>query len=408
MAKKSHNDTRESRPRISRRGFLVSTGVGVGSFAAGVGTASAVASAQLTSSKPSQTVPFYGVHQAGIDTSIQSQLCFQGWNLKPGTDKDAARRMMRLLTDDAARLTQGQPALPDNDPYLADNPERLTITFGFGPSFFKKLGLDGYLPEGFGELPAFSIDELQPEYSGGDVLIQMGSDDPLTLSHAMRQMTRTARSFATIVWSQLGFTRDQSLASSQETPRNLFGQKDGTVNPRTPEEFDQQVWASGSPQWFEGGTTMVLRRIEMNLDTWDTLDEGGKELAIGRKLESGAPLTGTQEFDPPDFEARAENGLPIIPSFSHMRRARVGGPRQQFLRRGANYDEGIKPDGTPNVGLLFAAYMANMEQQFVPVQQRLADLDILNTWTTPIGSAVFALPPGCQPGGYIGEGLLSS
>ena len=90
-----------------------------------------------------------------------------------------------------------------------------------------------------------------------------------------------------------------------------------------------------------------------------------------------------------------------------MRRARTDNPAEKFLRRPLSYDAGIRADGTSNVGLLFAAYMANIEKQYLPVQQRLADLDLLNTWTTPIGSAVFAIPPGCQPGGYIGEGLLS-
>jgi dye decolorizing peroxidase len=30
----------------------------------------------------------------------------------------------------------------------------------------------------------------------------------------------------------------------------------------------------------------------------------------------------------------------------------------------------------------------------------------MNDWITPIGSAVFPVPPGCQPGGWVGEGLL--
>ena len=41
------------------------------------------------------------------------------------------------------------------------------------------------------------------------------------------------------------------------------------------------------------------------------------------------------------------------------------------------------------------------------MQQRLAEQDLLNAWTVPIGSAVFALPPGCDENGYIGEGLLA-
>jgi dye decolorizing peroxidase len=66
----------------------------------------------------------------------------------------------------------------------------------------------------------------------------------------------------------------------------------------------------------------------------------------------------------------------------------------------------VLPDGSPDVGLLFAAYAADIGAQFVPIQQRLAEQDLLNTWTTPVGSAVFALPPGTQPGGWIGEPLL--
>lgn len=398
-----------SRRGFSRRGFLVTTGVGVGAFAAGVVTTEAVtALTGSTSSSTSEKVPFYGVHQAGIETPLQAYVNYLGWNLKPGMTRVDAQRMMSLLSDDASRLTQGEPALPDNDPYLATNPARLTVTFGFGPGFFSQLGLSALQPAGFAELPSFSIDQLRPEFSGGDLLIHIGSDDPLTLSHAVRQLTRTARSFAEIIWSQSGFTQDPAVALSGQTGRNLFGQVDGTINPRSTEEFSAQVWSSGQPAWFAGGSQMVLRRIEMNLDTWDQLDEGGKELAVGRKLSNGAPLTGAQEFDPPDLSATTEAGLPVIASFAHMRRAMPTNPEEKFLRRPVNYDEGLHSDGRSNVGQLFAAYMANIEKQYIPVQQRLADLDLMNTWTTPIGSAVFALPPGCQPGGYIGEGLLES
>ena len=59
------------------------------------------------------------------------------------------------------------------------------------------------------------------------------------------------------------------------------------------------------------------------------------------------------------------------------------------------------------MGLLFCSYQADITTQFIPIQQRLAGGDLLNRWTTPIGSAVFAVPPGCQPGGFLGEGLLS-
>lgn len=43
----------------------------------------------------------------------------------------------------------------------------------------------------------------------------------------------------------------------------------------------------------------------------------------------------------------------------------------------------------------------------MPVQKRLAAQDVLNLWTTAIGSAVFALPAGVSPGQYLGEQLLA-
>lgn len=80
-----------------------------------------------------------------------------------------------------------------------------------------------------------------------------------------------------------------------------------------------------------------------------------------------------------------------------------------MLRRAYNYDDG--PSGEDSVsdsGLLFAAYQCDVDQQYLPVQRRLAESDHLNLWTVPVGSAVFAIPPGCQEGGYVGEGLFST
>lgn len=79
----------------------------------------------------------------------------------------------------------------------------------------------------------------------------------------------------------------------------------------------------------------------------------------------------------------------------------------RILRRAYNYEDGLSPEGRPDAGLLFASYQADVERQFVPIQRRLAEVDLLNQWITPIGSAVFAVPPGCAPDGWIGETLLS-
>ncbi len=61
----------------------------------------------------------------------------------------------------------------------------------------------------------------------------------------------------------------------------------------------------------------------------------------------------------------------------------------------------------PGSGLLFASYQADVDRQFLPIQRRLDESDMLNEWTTPIGSAVYAIPPGCAEGGFIGESLFA-
>lgn len=52
-------------------------------------------------------------------------------------------------------------------------------------------------------------------------------------------------------------------------------------------------------------------------------------------------------------------------------------------------------------------FQADVEAQFVPVQRRLDELDLLNEWTAPVGSAVFAVLPGVRPGQVLGAALLA-
>jgi deferrochelatase/peroxidase EfeB len=42
----------------------------------------------------------------------------------------------------------------------------------------------------------------------------------------------------------------------------------------------------------------------------------------------------------------------------------------------------------------------------VPLQKKLGTHDALNEYIKHVGSALFAVPPGAKPGGYVGEALL--
>ena len=397
----------------TRRQFLL------GGAAAGVGAAAALGidyALTRDSGAPvsvplngDETVPFYGTHQAGIDTDAQAHAVFVGLDLRADTDRDGLRRLMMLLTDDAARLTQGVPPLADSEPELGVAPARLTVTFGFGPGFVARANAAG--PGWLHPLPAFGIDRLQPEYNDGDLLIQVASDDPVTVAHTSRMLLKDSRSFASVRWVQTGFRRAHGTVKPGTTMRNLFGQVDGTTNP-TPgtADFDEVVWNTSG--WLAGGTGAVIRRIRMDLDKWDRLDRSGRDQSVGRYQSNGAPLTSSPhgeaaEFDEPDFEAKTPIGFTVIPEFSHMARARPVEAQERIFRRAYNYQGPPSGDELSDSGLIFTSFQADVERQFTPIQRRLDELDLLNEWTTPVGSAVFAIPPGCAEGGFIGDTLLT-
>lgn len=357
------------------------------------------------------TEPFYGDRQSGVTTAPQSHAAFVAFDIAGGATRTEIQGVLRAWSQDAARLTQGHGGLADLEPELAEDPARLTVTIGLGPGFFDAVGMPDKKPEWLEQLPAFpEIDQLEDRWSEGDLLLQICADDPLIVSHAARILASGVRGVARQKWSQRGFRKAVGTDPSGRTQRNLFGQIDGTVNPHEDEvDFDQILYSDGGDQrWMRGGSALVLRRIRMTMDTWEEIDRSSRELSVGRTLDTGAPLTGTAEHDPADFEAVDDLGLPVIPEESHIARARQRNRGEAMLRRPYNYDDPPEGGEISNTGLLFTAYMADPVRTYIPVQQRLAEQDALNMWTVPIGSAVFAIPPGAPEGGYVGQQLFES
>ena len=397
---------------VSRRGFLAGGAAAAASgavgIAAGAAGASLAAEADLETFAASRQAEFYGLHQSGIELDIQAVTNMVAFDIKESVNKADMLRWMRLLTDDIARLTAGEPVLADPAPELAIGAARFTAYVGFGPSLFSKLGLEAQMPEGFAELPAFGVDQLQERYSGGDVLIHIAADDPVVLAHGTRGLVRDSMPFASVRWVQPGFAHSPGMIPAGLTHRNLMGQVDGTANPELgSSDFDSVVWINDGPEWIKGGTLLVFRRIAMQLDTWDQLGTPSKEEVIGRKLSNGAPLTGERETDVPDLGARHPNGLLVIPEFAHIRRAAPQESGERIFRRPFSYDNGMNERGSMDVGLLWTAYQRDISKQYLPIQRRLEQLDLLNQWTVPIGSAVFAIPGGVQGSELLAEALFS-
>jgi deferrochelatase/peroxidase EfeB len=406
---------------LTRRRLLTSAGVGAAGLTLGAGGyLIGHETAEASNGDGTGSVSFYGPHQAGIDTAAQDRLHFAAFDLL-SEDPAELRELMRAWTVAAAEASAGEMIGGVNDVQLAPPddtgetvgllPSRLTVTFGFGPSLFEKpgLGLAAKRPATLQPLPALPADELNPGESGGDICVQACSDDPQVAFHAIRNLARIGRGTVAMRWSQLGFGRTASTSRSQDTPRNLMGMKDGTANIRAEdsEAMEKFVWVGREgPAWMQGGSYLVTRRIRMLLEVWDRTSLQDQERTIGRHKYSGAPLGGRDEFEPLPLDTQ-RNGHPLIPPNSHVRLAsgkENGGAR--ILRRGYSFTDGVDEGlGELEAGLFFISFQRNPEQ-FVAIQQRLGSMDALNEYIKHVGSAVFAVPPGATPGGYVGEALL--
>jgi dye decolorizing peroxidase len=405
---------RWGRRQVLQTGAAAFGGIGAGWSAAAAtlpgptaGPAQGATSATSAVGPPlgGRTVAFHGPHQAGVATPPQAHLSLLGLDLEPGSDKESLSRMMRLLSDDAARLSRGLPALADTEPELAAHPANLSVTFGLGPRVINDvIGVgDRDMPG----LPSFRTDRLDPAWGQTDLAIQICADDPLTVAHARRMLLKDSHAFARVRWVQDGYRYASGTVSDGTTMRNVMGQVDGTANPGEADpEFAGLVWST--KESLAGGTFMVVRRIRAEMETWDKVDRAGREAAVGRRLDNGAPLTGTSEHDEPDLTATDSSGLPVIDPVSHVALARSADPRQRMHRRAYNYTVADPSRRTgEDSGLVFIAFVADVEAQFTPVQQRLAESDRLNEWVTTIGSAVYAVPPGAADGEFVAQGLLA-
>ena len=410
------------RPGVSRRRFLATVGaVGGGALAVGVSSGVAVANSSASpASGPSSTVPFYGAHQAGIATAAQDRLVFGSLNLSPGVRPDEVRDLLVTWTEAAARMTAGQlvgdpadahaPPL-DTGEAVGSPTANLTITIGYGPSFFDRLGLQARRPAALADLPPLPNEDLDPAFTGGDLCIQACSDDPLVAFHAVRNLARLGMGVVQHHWMELGFGRTSTTSTAESTPRNLLGFKDGTRNIKAQQtdQMDGYVWVGSETDqpWLVGGSYLVARRIRMFLENWDRDYLADQERVIGRAKLTGAPLTGHAEFDTPDFGATGRDGQPVIPADAHIR---LASPEEnaglRILRRGYSYTDGIDPvRGTLLGGLFFIAFMKR-PSQFISLQQRLGAADALNEYISHTGSGVFACPPGLAPGQHWGDGLF--
>jgi deferrochelatase/peroxidase EfeB len=399
--------------RLTRRGFLGGSAlVGAGAAAGAAGGVLVTRATYDESPSSAASVPFYGAHQAGIDTAAQDRLAFAAFDLTT-TSRSDLQELLREWTRAAVAMCAGSPvpgSSTQQDAPPADTgeaqglpPAQLTITLGLGPSVFdQRFGLSSQRPAALADIPPLPRDDLNPTLSKGDLGIQACSNDPQVAFHAIRNLARIGRDVASMRWSQLGFGRTSSTSASQATPRNLMGFKDGTRNIKSEDSaaLDDFVWVGteGEQSWMRGGSYLVSRRIRMHIEGWDRDFLQDQEDVIGRVKVSGAPLGGHAEFDPPDFAAKTADGRPVIPTDAHVRlAAHEQNAGVRILRRGYSFTDGTdQSTGELDAGLFFICYQKDPRTQFVALQRKLGANDALNEYIEHTSSGVFACPPGVK------------
>lgn len=425
MADQSHPQTRTPQaPReesgrtteagISRRrllGTAGATGLALGAAGGAVGYASAPSAATPLTSVGAGQVPFHVKHQPGITQPLQARGHLIAFDLAPGAGRKEAAALLRRWSDTARRLMAGEPSAHDDTGVSRDaGPSSLTLTFGFGHSFFARTGLVRQRPAALDPLPDFSSDRLEKARSDGDLWVQIGADDALVAFHALRAVQKDAGAAARVRWQMNGFHRSPGATARPMTARNLMGQVDGTRNPRPGDpDFDRRIFVpeDGEPAWMANGSYVVVRRIRMLLDDWDKLSLKEQEDVIGRRKSDGAPLSGDTETAEMDLEKADAQGRLVVPLNAH---ARITRPDQNggaaMLRRSFSYHDGIGADGVPDAGLLFLCWQADPLRGFVPVQRKLDRGDALAPFIRHEASGLFAAPGGAAEGEYVGQALL--
>jgi deferrochelatase/peroxidase EfeB len=413
---------------LDRRQFLARSGFGVAGAVAGmiasddpaIGGAHPAGAAVPGPAHELEPVPFHGVHQAGIITPQPPAAAFVAFDTIASNQGELID-LFRTLTDRARFLTAGgaPPNLGTGSPPSDSGTlgpvmpaDGLTVTVGLGSTLFDdRFGLAPKKPAHLVPMLAFPNDDLNPDWCGGDLLMQFCAGSSDVVLHALRDVAKHTRGAMQVRWRLDGYL---SPPRPEGVGRDNLGFMDGIANPPVDQAkvADQLLWVvpgKGEPNWAVGGTYHVVRLIRMFIEFWDRVSLNEQQTMIGRYRASGAPIGMASYLDVPDY-GKDPYGLDV-PLAAHIR---VANPRtaatasSRILRRSYNYDLGTDLNGDLNMGHAFNCFQQDVSRQFEAVQKRLVN-EALDDYVSPFGGGYFFALPGVRDeSDWYGRGMLTT
>jgi dye decolorizing peroxidase len=328
-----------------------------------------------------KAVDCWGPAQAGIVSPGRPQsytvfTVFGGAAQMPAGD---LRRVCAGLGHRIRQVTTGELAqIPE--------PGDLTVTVGVGlDQAVTLLGEKARVPA----LPVFAKDRISGQHTNGDLVVQVCASDLSVVTSAAAWLSQWLTTTGWRPrWTQMGARGEQS---ERGVSRNLFGFHDGIIAPHTPAELGRSVWMAppGAAAPLAGATVMVVRRLRLDVAAFGQLPVDRQEHVIGRRKDTGIPLSGGNQDSPIDLARKEADGTYLVPADSHARMAHpaeTGKPL--MLRRGYSYVN--SPD---DMGLIFICYQRDIGS-FVQTQYRLDRGDTLMKFATATASGAFVMLPG--------------
>lgn len=363
-------------------------------------------------------------------------------------DRNELKDLLKLLTQFVVGQVTMKPSI-GHLRFMEQIPEsyRVTITVGFGASLFvdktgfDRFGLRSAKPKFLKIMPRFEGDQVtfDPMATASDLIFVISSDHPYVNVAIVRYFTEFFnKEFLKLHPDPqnrpvLRF-KDVQQGFARKDKREFLKFDDGIENLQIdPAELRRLVYVDGAdnePGWCVNGSYLVYRKIRERMPTWESMKDPEQELIIGRKKDSGKPLSVrksghkgmTPVFASP-FDAA--DG----PLNAHIRKVQPRRPdpdlfglndlERRFLRRPYPFFDPLTENGECVNGLHFVAFMKSIQRQFehiVNMWQMNPDFPIANTGPdalyangilSTIDGGYYFCPPGLRNDkDFFGSGMF--